>query len=67
MDIVVRARLSTSYDLRTITVDLALAVAEMIDVVETGEANEPENPTLASYRQNVDEVIALLRKNLEDV
>jgi hypothetical protein len=37
MDAVMRVRLSTSYDLRTLTVELALAAADVIHAVDTSE------------------------------
>ncbi len=58
---------SAEHDVRVATVDLALVVADMIDAVEIGEAIEPENPSLASYRQDVDHALGDLRKRLEEL
>jgi ppGpp synthetase/RelA/SpoT-type nucleotidyltranferase len=62
-----QAVVTSSYELRKITVDLALAVAEMIDAVETGEATTPEDPELDEYRGRVDAALVELRQYLEDL
>jgi ppGpp synthetase/RelA/SpoT-type nucleotidyltranferase len=50
---------------RMVAVDLALAVAGIIDAVEVGEATAPEDPERDAYRGRVDESLALLRQRVE--
>ncbi len=46
------------------TVRLALVIAEMIDVVEAGEATEPANHKWEVRRRDVDEALVALRDAL---
>jgi len=67
MDAAARALVLGTHAVRTTTVELALAVAGMIDAVEDGESTAPEDPELDAYRRRVDEALVELRKHLEHV
>jgi ppGpp synthetase/RelA/SpoT-type nucleotidyltranferase len=67
MHTVEQSLVSLSHVLRTFAVERALAAADLIDAVETGEATTPEDPRLGTYHQRVDDELLKLRKTLEDL
>lgn len=64
-DTELRALASAAHTVRVGTVEIALAVAELIDAVEAGETTAPSDPDLDPYRRRVDEAFAELRAYLE--
>lgn len=67
MDAIRQELVSAAYEMRIAAVDWALAVADVIDAVEPGEATVPEVPELGEYRRSVEEALARLRNHLEDL
>jgi ppGpp synthetase/RelA/SpoT-type nucleotidyltranferase len=54
-----------TYQLRWSVIDMALAVAEMVDAYETGEKLDPKDPELREYRVRVDDALATLKDTLD--
>jgi ppGpp synthetase/RelA/SpoT-type nucleotidyltranferase len=67
MDAIEQRWVSAEYHLRAVTVDLAAAVARMIDAAEIAQASAPEDPIVGTYRRRVEEELAELHKHLEDL
>ncbi len=67
MDAIERSLMSAEFHVRVAAVDLAVAVADMIDAAEIAEASAPEDPRVGSYRRRVDEVLGDLRDSLNEL
>jgi hypothetical protein len=67
VDSVHEAYFTAQYDLRTYTVKWALKVAELISLVEIGEVTALEGSALRSYRRDVNDSLAELRRALRDI
>jgi hypothetical protein len=57
----------SAYELRASTVDIALAIAGMIEAVEVGEVVAAEDPELDVYRQSVDRGLVEFRHAVEEL
>ena len=57
---------TTRYELRLILVRIALSVANMIDAVEQGELESPDDFELDGYRRMVDQHLAEFRDNMDE-
>ena len=65
MDATHRRLVLAKYEVGVLVVDIALAIAEMIDVVETGEDVATDNPELEVHRRSVDRGLVDFRAAVE--